>query len=103
MPNSKSAEKSLRQSKKRQAHNKRYKNRIKKVARQIDDAVDAGNKKEAEKLLPTYFKAVDKAAKRNILHKNTAARRKSLYAKKVSGKEKVAQEATATESSSQDK
>ena len=101
MPNSKSAEKSLRQSKKRAAHNKRYKNRIKKIARQIDDTVEAGDKKGAEKLLPTYFKAVDKAAKRNVLHKNTAARRKSLYAKKVNGK--VAQEATAAKSSSQDK
>ena len=65
----------------------------------IDDSIKAGKQKEAEKMLPVYFKAVDKAAKKNILHKNTASRRKSVYAKKASG----VQDKTAAANNSQDK
>jgi len=86
MPNLPNAKKALRQSKKREAHNRQYKNRIKKVARKIDDFLREGKKQEAEKLLPIYFKAIDKAAKVHILHKNTANRRKSLYARKIAEK-----------------
>ena len=39
-------------------------------------------KKLQEKLSESY-KLIDKAAKRNVLHKNTAARRKSKLAKLV--------------------
>lgn len=42
-----------------------------------------GNKEEAQKLLPEAYKAVDKAAKRNLIHKNAAARKKSQLAKAV--------------------
>lgn len=88
MPNLPNAKKALRQSQKNEAHNRQYKNRIKKAARKIDDLLKEGKKEEAEKLLPVYFKAIDKAAKVNIVQKNTANRRKSLYARKVSGREK---------------
>jgi len=37
--------------------------------------------KEAEKLIPKLQKAIDKAAKRGIIKKNTAARRKSRLMK----------------------
>ena len=108
MPNLPNAKKALRQNKKREVHNRQYKNRIKKVARKIDDLIKDGKKQEAEKFLPIYFKAIDKAAKLNILHKNTANRRKSFYSRKVAGKKlEVAQKTqadnTAAESNSQDK
>ena len=99
MPNLQNAKKALRQSKTRAALNRQYKNRIRSVARIIDDSIKAGNKKEAEKMLPVYFKAIDKAAKKNILHKNTASRRKSLYARKAS----APQDKTAAANNSQDK
>jgi len=89
MPNLPNAKKSLRQNVKRRAHNKQYKNRIKTVARKIDDLIKEGKKEEASKLLPVYFKAVDKAAKKNILHKNTASRKKSLYSKKIYAKKEL--------------
>lgn len=86
MPNLDNAKKALRQSKKRQAHNRRYKNRIKKIARQIDDLIKDDKNSDAEKILPVFYKAIDKAVKKNILHKNTGARRKSLYSKKITPK-----------------
>ncbi len=43
----------------------------------------SGNKEEAQKLLPEAYKAVDKAAKKNLIHKNAAARKKSQLAKAV--------------------
>lgn len=92
MPQLESAKKALRQSKKRQGHNKRYKNRIKKLYRQILDLSHQGKTKEAGKLLPVYYKAIDKAAKKNILHKNTAARKKSFATRLSVGKTVVAKE-----------
>jgi small subunit ribosomal protein S20 len=37
----------------------------------------AGNKEEATKMLASAYKAIDKAAKRGVIKKNTAARKKS--------------------------
>ncbi|MEX2144952.1 MAG: 30S ribosomal protein S20 [Candidatus Spechtbacterales bacterium] len=104
MPNLQNAKKALRQTKKKTALNRQYKNRIKKVSRMIDDAVKSGNQKEAEKMLPIYFKAIDKAAKHNIIHKNTASRRKSSYSKKAGvSANKQSQDKIATANNSQDK
>ena len=90
MPNLPNAKKALRQSKKHQMRNRQYKNRIKKLYRQISDLSNENKTKEAIKLLPTYYKAVDKAAKKNILHKNTAARKKSFVTKLSAGKTSIA-------------
>ena len=78
MPNLDSAKKALRQSKKNEALNKRYKNRIKVVKRDLQEAINAKNTEEIKTKLSLFFKAVDKAAKKNILHQNTANRRKAL-------------------------
>ena len=45
-----------------------------------------GKKDEALKLLPKVYKVIDTAAKKNIIHKNNAARKKSLYARMVAAK-----------------
>lgn len=50
---------------------------------------EAGKHEEALKLLPGVYKAIDKAAKRGVIKKNTAARKKSrlvLFMKKESVK-----------------
>ncbi|MEX0869956.1 MAG: 30S ribosomal protein S20 [Candidatus Spechtbacterales bacterium] len=84
MPNLQNAKKALRQNKKRADLNRNYKNRVKKVSREIQDLLKEGKQKEAQELMPTFYKAVDKAAKKGVLHKNTASRRKAVVAKKVS-------------------
>ena len=53
------------------------------VERKIKKLVAGGNKAEAKALLPLAYKAIDKGAKRGILHKNTAGRQKSLLARLV--------------------
>jgi small subunit ribosomal protein S20 len=51
----------------------------------------AKNFDEAEKKLATVYKSIDKAAKRGVIKKNTAARKKSrvvLFIKKLQTKSK---------------
>ena len=83
MPQIKSAEKRLRQDAKRNVRNKMRKSVMRTYMRKLQEAVQKGDKSEAEKLLPTVFKTIDKAAKANCIHANTAARKKSLAARRV--------------------
>lgn len=77
MPITTSAKKALRQSKKKKAHNLRYSNRIKTLQKEIKKLVSTKKLKEAKEILPKFYKALDKAAKENVIKKNTASRKKS--------------------------
>ena len=83
MPNTKSAEKALRQSKKRRIHNIKRKRIMKDALKQFEKALAAKNKAEAIKLFPLVQKALDKSAKSHIIAKNTAARRKPRLAARL--------------------
>ena len=81
MPITKSAKKSLRQSKRRHLGNLQYKNKVKALMKR---ALALGEEKKVEELkalLPSLAKALDKAAKVGVLKKNTAARRKGRVAR----------------------
>ncbi len=78
MPNTKSAKKSLRQDIRRQKENLLKKRRFTDLFKQIQKLVTQGKKDEVQKLLPQYDKAIDKAAKTNVIKGNTAARKKSV-------------------------
>lgn len=83
MPIIKSAKKALRQSKRRNEQNVAYKNKVHKTKKTIQKGIIA---KEADKTktdLKAFYKIVDKAAKRNVIHKNKANRLKSRLAKKI--------------------
>ena len=56
-----------------------YKSAVKK----FEQAVEAGNKDEATKLLSLATKKVDQACTKGVIVKNTAARKKSSMAKKL--------------------
>jgi len=86
MPITKSAKKALRQSLRRRARNLARKKDVRDVRVEIRKLVAAGKTKEAEALLPKAYKAFDKAAKRGVIKKNTAARLKSRLAKNLSRK-----------------
>ncbi len=61
---------------------------MKALVKQTKKLARAQKKEEAVKLLPKLYKAIDKAAKRGIIKKNTAARKKSRLTKllqKISG------------------
>ena len=83
MPITKSAKKSLRQIKKRALRNLQQKNTIKTLIKKTLKAATAGDTDKVTDLLRQTQKAIDKAAKRNVLKKNTANRKKSRLAAKV--------------------
>lgn len=77
MPITKGAKKALRASKRKEVFNLRRKRAMGDVVKKIRTLTEAGNKKDAEALVPTAYKAIDKAAKRGVIKQNTAARKKS--------------------------
>jgi len=83
MPIKKSAKKALRQDVKRRARNVSYKNKIKTLIKKARILVEEDKIEEAKKLLPQVYKAVDKAAKTNVIKKNTASRKKSRLSKLI--------------------
>ncbi len=85
IPNIASASKRLRQSQKRRGLNRAKKGAIKRVEKQIRLHLEAGDREAARALLPELAKATDKAAKRNTIHANRAARIKSRWAKRIQG------------------
>jgi small subunit ribosomal protein S20 len=88
MPILKAAKKYVKVSAKKNAINRKRKNDMKKAVRQVNDAVDAKEKTKAEKLYIGAQKAIDKAMKRGILKKRTAARRKSVLVRKITSLKK---------------
>ena len=76
MPNVKSAKKELRKSKKRAVYNKKIKDNVKSLIKKSRKAIAAKDNK-AEELLSKTFKAIDKAAQKGVIKKNTKNRKKS--------------------------
>ncbi len=82
MANTKNAKKAQRASLKKRVFNLRHKKQVHDTVKQISNAITAKSK-DAAKLLPALYKAVDKAAKHGTLNKNTASRMKSRITKRV--------------------
>ncbi len=80
MPNLKTSIKDLRQTKRRTLYNDRLRNRVKKSVKKFQDLVKAEEKDAAEKSLKQTFKVLDKAAKKNVIKKGKASRKKSRLA-----------------------
>ena len=83
MPITSSAKKALRASKHKAVFNLKRKDAISDAVKNIKKLVTAKKIKEAEALLPAAFKAIDKACKTNLIHKNTASRKKSRLAQMI--------------------
>ncbi|MEK7478620.1 MAG: 30S ribosomal protein S20 [Patescibacteria group bacterium] len=77
----KSAQKANRQNIKRKARNTKQKMAFKKLIKEYKKLVAAKELKKAAEKLPGVYKALDKAAKTNLLKKNTASRLKSRLTK----------------------
>jgi small subunit ribosomal protein S20 len=80
LPNIKSSERSVKTDALRRVRNFSVKSSIKTAARKINSNMPAA---EVQPLLSKASSLIDKAAKRGILHKNTAARKKSRLAKRA--------------------
>ncbi len=83
MPIIKSAKKALRQNARRRVRNLRKKRSLKRLFKNLDSLVLDKKIDEAKKVLPQAFKLLDKAAKTNLIKKNTASRKKSRITKMV--------------------
>jgi len=79
-----SAKKRLRQNVKRRARNRWRKVQVKEAIRAFDESLGEGNADEAAERLKLVYKHVDRMAAKGTIHKNTAARRKSRLAKRLS-------------------
>jgi len=82
MPNKKSAEKELRKTVKRNAANKKVASKLKDLVKTSIKQIKANDKKVKEDYTKT-IKAIDKAAKKGIIKKNNASRKKSRLMKKI--------------------
>ena len=79
-----SAMKAARQSEKRRVRNRKTLSQLKTRVKKIRAAIAAGDAATARQLLPATVSEIDRAAKKGVVHGNTAARYKSRLSRKVS-------------------
>ena len=83
MAHSKQAKKRIKTSEEKRLHNKAIASRMRSAIKQVLTAATSGDVDGAKKALPGAMRQIDKAAKTNIIHSRTAARRKSLMARAI--------------------
>lgn len=83
MPIIKSAVKRVRQSEKRRERNVQTKKQLKDATKALDAAIESKDTKILNTLLGDVYGAYDTAVKKNLIHKNKAARSKASYSAKV--------------------
>ncbi|OGI66173.1 30S ribosomal protein S20 [Candidatus Nomurabacteria bacterium RIFCSPLOWO2_01_FULL_39_18] len=76
MPITQSAKKAVRGSLRKKAFNDARKKSMKEIMKKIEKLSKTDKAKAAE-MLPSAFKAIDKAAQKGVIKKNNAARKKS--------------------------
>lgn len=77
MANVKSAQKRILISQRNYEMNRVARSSMRTAIKKFQAAVAEGNKEEAQTRLTSAFSSIDKAAKKGIIHKNQAARRKA--------------------------
>ncbi|MCL4160021.1 UNVERIFIED_CONTAM: hypothetical protein GTU68_019324 [Idotea baltica] len=83
MPNNKQASKRLKTDEEKRQRNKAQKSAMRSSVRSV---LEADTKEAAAAAQPIAVKRIDKAAKKNIIHDNAAARMKSRLAKAINDK-----------------
>ncbi|MGV3115952.1 30S ribosomal protein S20 [Clostridium baratii] len=83
MANIKSAKKRIKVTQTKTLNNRMVKSALKTAIKKFEAAVEAKNAEEANALLVKATKSLDMAASKGVLHKNTAARKKSRLAAKL--------------------
>ena len=85
MANNKSAKKRIKINNRNRLRNRFYKSSIQTLSKSFFNKLKTTNNDELKTLLNSIYSLIDKAKKKNIFHKNTAARKKarlSAYLKK---------------------
>ncbi|EFH86946.1 30S ribosomal protein S20 [Ktedonobacter racemifer] len=85
MPNNASAEKRMRQEQKRRAHNRSVKSKVKSTITKARTAIATDNVAfdASEAAVRAAISELDRAAKKGVIHKNNASRRKSRLMKQL--------------------
>ena len=83
MPNIKSAKKRVKIIEKKTLRNNMIKSEYRTSIKKFEEAVEAGDKKQATLLFAETTKKIDQACSKGVIVKNTAARKKSNLAKKL--------------------
>lgn len=80
MPRTASAKKAMRQSRSRQERNRAQRSQLRSAVKKVRAA---GNAAEAQEAFSQAMRLLDRAGRKNLVHRNTAARQKSRLAKLV--------------------
>ena len=83
MPITKSAKKALKQNRKKRVFNVKRISKMRSIIKESKILINDKKKEEALNILPQVYKAIDKAAKRGVIKKNTASRKKSRLVKAI--------------------
>jgi len=83
MANLKSAKKSIKQDKKKRLHNAAIASELKTFVKKLNALISSDKADEAVKMLSTLTSKLDKAAKKGLIKRHNADRRKSRLATKV--------------------
>lgn len=88
MPNNAAAEKRMRQEHKRRAHNRSVKSLVKTQVTKARVAITSASVDQAaaDAAVRVAVSELDRAAKKGVVHKNNAARRKSRLMKQLNAK-----------------
>lgn len=81
------AKKAARQALRRRLRNRSVKSAVKRVVRNAEEAIEDGEKGEAKVAVLSAIAALDRAAKKTVIHPRNAARSKSRLMKKLSALE----------------
>lgn len=83
MANIKSQIKRIRQNERRRVRNKSVRSALKTHVKRFQQAIDAGDLPAAEEALRRASRALDTAASGGVIHRNSAANRKSAIARRL--------------------
>ncbi|NBD34540.1 MAG: 30S ribosomal protein S20 [Chloroflexi bacterium] len=87
MANTKSAKKQIRNSYRKWLRNRQVKGKMRGAVQMVRSAIEAGDAEEARALMPKASKELDKAANKNVIHPNKAARLKSRLMRHINALE----------------
>jgi len=85
MPNTKSAERRMRNSARKHSRNRSVKSRLHTLEKNYLQLLEGGQKDAAANALRAVSSAFDKAAKAGVVHRATADRKKSRLAVRLAG------------------
>lgn len=83
MPNIKSAKKRVQVEKVKNLRNQIQKSHLKTSSKKFETILASGDKAEVSAAFSSAVSTIDKAVAKGLIHKNTAARKKSVLAQKL--------------------